>query len=145
MARNRVKKNKDSYPQLIKEITVFLIFLGVLIGAAGYYAYTGLQGNPHDLWGYRRYLAIGVPTLVIDLLHFVAGIGLAATGGKSYAIFGGVASTALAVFYYVFMISATGEAPINLVSLVVISIPVLVWARVSLFLKVDQGGQVFGG
>ncbi|MGF1453412.1 MAG: hypothetical protein ACFB21_15225 [Opitutales bacterium] len=133
--------DKNSYAKVRKEIIVFLVFLGVLIGAAGYFAFTGLRDNPHQLWGLDRHIAIGVPTLIIAVLHIGFGVCLGITSKKIFAILGALAGTILALFYFVFMISATGKPPINLVSAVVVAIPLVLWSRVSTFLKAQSSEQ----
>ena len=134
----RKTTDRNSYAKLKKEIIVFLIFLGVLLGGAGYFAFTGLRDNPHQLWGLDRHIAIGLPLLIIAVLHIVSGVCLGITSKKIFAILGALAGTILALFYFAFMISATGEPPINLVSAVVVAIPLMLWSRVSMFLKVQS-------
>ena len=139
---NPMSKNadKNSYPRLKKEITVFLIMIGVLIGAVGYYAFTGLRDNPNPLWGLDRHLAIGVPLLIIGLLHVASGACLAMTSRAVFAVLGGLFGTMFALFYFGFMISATGRFPINLISGVVIAVPLVLWSRVFAFLKASDSG-----
>ena len=124
--------------KLRREISIFFIVLGVLLGIAAYYALTGITGHPPPLWGYPRHLAIGVPVAVLAVLHFLPGVLLAIFPSRLLCIFGGIASTLITVFYVAFMYSATGNFPINLASLVIIAIPVVVWSRVAKFMRLQR-------
>lgn len=118
---------------------MFLIFLGLLIGAGGYFLFTGLQNNSNPLWGMDRHIALGVPMLAFGLLHVLSGVGLAITSRKAFAIAGSLATTLFVLGYFAFMISVTGELPINLISLVFVAVVIVVWARLLAFLKATPG------
>lgn len=120
--------------KLKKEVGSFLLFLGVILTVVGYWSYNALKGNPHDLFGFSRNVALGVPVLLIGILHLLAGILLFATSQKMWAIIGAVASTLMALFYFTFFVAATGKLPLNLVSALIVIIPIGVWVRTRAFL-----------
>ena len=84
--------------KLKKEVGIFLLFLGLILAAVGYWSYNALKGNPHDLFGFRRNVALGLPMLLLGALHLLAGVLLLATSKKLWAIVGASASTLMAVF-----------------------------------------------
>ena len=129
------------HAKLHKELCVFFIFLGVLLAIPAYLALRGISGNPPPLWGIPRHLAIGVPIAILSALHLVSGILLAIFGSRFFGIAGGIASTLVTAFFFVFMFSATGAIPINLISIVVVAIPIVVWSRVGKFLSTASNAQ----
>lgn len=131
------KSDKTPYAKLKKEITVFLIFMGVLIGIGGYFSFTGLRGNPHPLWGFERHIALGVPMLVLALALIASGVCFAKTSRKIFAIAGALATTLFVLGYFALMISVTGAVPINLISVVLVAVVVVVWSRVVIFPKTE--------
>ena len=123
--------------KLRKEISIFFIVLGFLLGIGAYYTLTGISGHPPPLWGYPRHLAIGVPLAALAALHFLPGVLLLIIPSRLLCIAGGVASTLLAVFYVAFIYSATGKFPINLASLLILAIPLVVWSRAAKFMRLQ--------
>jgi hypothetical protein len=121
--------------KLKKEIGGFLLFLGVILTAVGYWAYNALKGNPHDLFGLSRNVALGAPVLLLGILHVLAGVLLFVTSKKMWAIVGAIASTLMALFYFTFFVAATGKLPLNLISALILIIPIGVWARTHVFLR----------
>jgi len=131
----------ENRTKLHRELCIFFIFLGVLLAIPAYLTLSGISGTPPLLWGVPRHLAIGVPTAILSALHLLAGILLAIVRSRLFAIVGGVASTLITVFYFVFMFSATGTIPINLISIVVVAIPIVVWSRVGKFLSTASNAK----
>jgi O-antigen/teichoic acid export membrane protein len=135
------KADKNSYASLKREITLFLVFLGILLGVIGYFFYTGLKGNPRQLWGLDRNIAFGVPFQLFGTLFLACGMGFGITSRKTFAILGGVVVTLFAIFYFVLMSSATGELAINFMSVVMVAIPILFWSRLNAFFNANQDEQ----
>ncbi len=127
----------ESRQKLQRELSIFFVGLGVLLGIAAYYLLRPVGAPP--LWGLPRHLAIGVPIAVLAVLHVAAGIGLAVSGSPAAGIGGAVASTLVTVFYFAWMISALGTVPISLISGVAVGIPILVWQRTGVFLAASKG------
>ena len=125
--RSRVK--------LQKEIAIFLGVTGFLLGVAAYATFTMLAGKGLPLWGMARNLAIGMPLAILSAWHFIAAVGLATSGKNAFAIFGAISGTCFTLFYFFFMISATGKFPINLISGAIIAIPLVLWPRVWAYRK----------
>jgi hypothetical protein len=125
----------DELAKLRKELCIFFVGIGVLLAMAAYFSLANLGDNAPPLWGLSRWLAIGVPVAILAVAHLAAGGLLGMTGSRAFCIFGAVSSTALAVFYFVFMFSATGTVPISVISLVIVAIPVVVWSRAVLYLS----------
>jgi|SRR5688572_13961668 len=121
--------------KLKKEIGGFLLFLGVILTAVGYWSYSALiLGNPH-LFGFSRNIALGVPMLLLGILHLLAGVLLVVTSKKIWAIVGAIASTLMALFYFTFFVVATGKLPLNLITALIVIVPIGVWARTRVFLR----------
>jgi len=129
---------KNSYTQLRKEIIVFLLGLGTMLAIAGTLTFIYLGSDRSTLWGLERRIAIGTPLLLIAAMHIAAGLGLLITSRRSFGIIGAAAGSVLTLFYFFLMISATGAPPINLMSVVVLLIPIILWQRVIIFLRVEE-------
>lgn len=121
--------------KLKKEIGVFLLFLGVILTAVGFWSYGALKENPHDLFGLPRNVVLGIPTLGLGVLHLLSGVLLLLTSKKIWAIIGATASTLMALFYLTFFVAATGKLPLNLVSALIVFIPIGMWTRTHAFLR----------
>jgi hypothetical protein len=128
----------ESRDKLCKELCIFFAGLGLLLAIAAWFMLMDADGNRPPLWGFPRHLAIGVPLAIVAALHLLSGALLALSRAAMFALGGAIVSTLFAVFYFVFMISATGTPPINLISLVVIAIPILVWGRTGKFLSIKS-------
>ena len=122
----------ESRQKLQRELSIFFVGLGVLLGFAAYYLLRPVGASP--LWGLPRHLAIGVPIAILAALHVAAGVALAVSGSPAFGIGGAAASTLVTVFYFAWMISALGTVPISLISGVAVGIPILVWQRTNAFL-----------
>ncbi len=131
----------ETHAKVLKELCIFFTFLGVLLAIPAYFTLSGISGNPPPLWGIPRHLAIGVPTAILSALHLVSGALLAIFRGRLFGIVGGIASTLITVFFFFFMFSATGTIPINLISMVVVAIPIVVWSRVGKFLSTASNAK----
>jgi hypothetical protein len=127
-------KSTETHAMLRKELCIFFIALGVLLAISAYFVLSGISGNPVPLWGFPRHLAIGVPIAILSVLHLLSGVLLAMLGSPLFSILGGISSTLITVFFFAFMFSATGTIPINLISIVVATIPLVVWSRVGKFI-----------
>lgn len=125
--------------KLRREIAIFFIVLGLLLGALAYFALTGISHHTPPLWGHPRPQAIGVPLAVLAALHLLPGILMLIFPSRLLCMAGAVASTLIVVFYVAFMYSATGTFPISLISLVILAIPVVVWSRVAKFVRLHRG------
>ena len=132
-----IQKTDDGYGKLHKELYGFLIGLGVLLAIAAYIAFSVLNDVPRPLWGVARHLAIGVPLAILAALHLISGVLLATLRNRVFCVIGAISATLLAIFYFVFMFSATGTLPINFLAIVVLAIPILVWARSKKFLSMS--------
>jgi hypothetical protein len=73
--------------------------------------------------------------LLLGILHVLAGVLLFVTSKKMWAIVGAIASTLMALFYFTFFVAATGKLPLNLISALILIIPIGVWARTHVFLR----------
>jgi hypothetical protein len=136
--KKKGKNEKTSRASLRVELSVFFLFLGVLFAVAAYFSYTSLQGDFIPLWGLRRDLAISIPLGVIAILHLISGLLVAVIPHPNVAVVGGVASVLPALFYYSLMITVLGQAPINLIALLLITTPIIVWSRVAKYLSSDE-------
>lgn len=118
-------------PKLHKELWVFFIAIGLLLAVAAYFSLSPVGAPP--LWGFPRHLALGVPIAATSALHIICGGVFAVNGSRMSCIGGALASTFLAAFYFFFILSA-GILPIDVMGLIVVSIPVLVWSRAGKYL-----------
>lgn len=129
------KKSQDTFPKLKKEISFFLIFIGVLLLVGGYFLYTTLKANEISLMGYERHVILGMPTLGLGFIHFMSGVLLATTSKKIFPIIGSLAATVLVLGYLGIIFVTTGKPPVNLLTAVFIAIPIVLWSRTTTFLK----------
>ena len=122
--------------KLHNELSVFFIVLGLLLAVLAYFSLSGISDTLPPLWGFPRHLAIGVPIAILSGLHLASGAFLVILRSRFFCVTGAIASTFITVFYCIFMFSATGTIPINLMSIVIALIPILVWSRVKKYLFV---------
>lgn len=119
------------FNKLKKEIGVFLIFFGVVVTVVGYWACRALDGD-------MRKFIFGVPSVALGILHLSAGVLLFVTSRKVWAIVGASATTLVVLLLLAFMLVTTGGIPLNLVTALIVVIPVGVWVRTSVFLKMNN-------
>jgi hypothetical protein len=113
----------------VKEVAIFAIGMGLIVGFGAYYTLTGLERSAPPLWGLARYLAIGIPLTTLSLCNVVAGIILIAkrtSGAVTFCVFSGFA---IAAFYFVFMFSAAGGPGVNLITGIMVFLPILLFSR----------------
>jgi len=118
------KKNNNP----VKEITVFMIGIGVLLGVGAYFTLNGFRAAP-DLWGFKRNVAIGVPLAVISFTFLFSGVSLQVTKAKWAVICSILSSFIATAFYFLFEISTIGFLRANLVSIIAYALPVLLIIR----------------
>jgi hypothetical protein len=129
-------KIDNDVAKLRRELSIFFIGLGVLLAIAAYFMLASSAGpTPPPLWGLPRRLAIGVPVAVFAGLHVLCGALLAATGLRPFCLGGAIASTLTTAFYFFFMISATGTVGLNLMTIIAVAIPIMVWSRAMGYLQ----------
>lgn len=133
--RKKAKTKAKSKPRnLRRELTVFLVFFSILLAVGAYFAFTGMRDNNRELWGFPIYLALSVPLGLLALLHLASGLLVALVPAREVCVLGGISSTLLALLYFAFMVTSTGQSPINLMTLLFIGIPSLYWSRAALYM-----------
>jgi hypothetical protein len=129
----------EAQAKLRKELCIFLIGLGVILAVPAYFILTGISETAPRLWDLPRHLAVGVPVAVVAGWLVLSGVLLAILRGSFFAILGALATVALALFYFFFMVSATGRMPFNLISILIGVVPILVGSRVGKYLSALKG------
>ena len=109
------KKKKEKNP--IREVSVFGIGFGLLMGYVAYSAFTGIKDAP-DLWGMKRSIAIGSPAAIISVAFLFSGISLIVTKAK-WAVISSILSAFIAAgLYFLFEVSTMGLLQGKLISLI---------------------------
>ena len=119
----------DKPKSVVKEVAVFSIGMGVLLAAAAYFAFTGLDASAPPLWGMQRNLAIGLPVALLAVANIGSGIMLIVqrnSGAVTLSVFSGCA---ISLFYFYFMMSTTGTVGINLITFIMLALPLLLLSR----------------
>lgn len=124
------KKPKDP----VKEIAIFAIGIGILLGIAAYFTLTGLKRAP-DLCGIKRSMAIGIPLAVIAISNAVSGI-LLLKSRSSWAIALCILSAVLlGGSFFIFELLTVGILGCKLISVIIYAIPLILVLRGSKAIK----------
>jgi len=100
-----------------------------MMGVGANYTFTSLERSAPPLWGMARYLAIGLPLAALSVFNVLAGINLIVrrtSGAVTLCVFSGCSISA---FYFLFMFAAAGGPGINLISGIMIVLPILMYSR----------------
>lgn len=114
---------------VVTEFGVFCLILGIGLAALGFVIKLTTPPRAPPLWGMNRGVAIGVPTIVIGLLHAGAGIATLWRRSRMAIAAGMLASVLLPLFFFGMMLSATGTVGPNCVTVLVVAIPIAVVIR----------------
>jgi hypothetical protein len=121
---------EDKPPRsIVKELGIFGIGMGLLLGAGAYFTLTELSQGAPPLWGMQRNLAIGLPLCVLAVANLGSGIGLLVSRTKIMVTLSVMAGLAISVFYFFFMVSATGTVGINLLTVIFLVLPLMLLSR----------------
>lgn len=119
----------DKPKSVVKEVAVFSIGMGLMLAAAAYFAFTGLESGAPPLWGMPRNMAIGIPVALLAAANLGSGIMLIATRNSTAVTLSVFSGCAISVFYFIFMMSATGTVGINLLTFIMVALPLLMLSR----------------
>jgi hypothetical protein len=114
---------------VVTEFGVFCLILGAGLAAFGFVLKSTTPPRAPPLWGMDRGVAIGIPIIVIGLLHIAAGAATLWKRSKSAIVAGMIASALIPLFYVGFMISATGNVGVNCIGFVMIAVPIIAFSR----------------
>jgi len=114
--------------KLIREISIFLIFMGLVYGGLGYLAYSAISPDAAPVYGIPRKLFYGVFLLSFGGIHLLCGILLLSTGKTVFGAIGAIAAALVSVMAFVL----TGFSLFNCLFAIA---PVLIGQRLALIAK----------
>ena len=115
---------KPTYSSLKKEISAFLIIFGLFLGYVS-------RGELNES------VPLNSVIFILAVMHMLAGVWLAATSNKLFAVLGAIAGTLHGVLLLVFGFFVSRYLLANMVNLLTCVIPVVLWIRVSIFLRLE--------
>lgn len=116
---------------VVTELGIFGIGMGLMLGGAAYLTFTQLSPGAPELWGMQRHLAIGLPVSALAVGNLASGVMLLITRKRGFIGACTLAGCAITVFYFFFMVSATGSVGINVLTIVMLVLPLVMLSRAS--------------
>ena len=114
--------------KLVKEISIFLMGIGILLAGVGYLVLTQISPNAPSIGRIDRGVALGVPLLSLGGLQLLCGLLLLITRQVTFAVVGTLASAAIAVMALVI-------GGVSLLTLLFVASPLLLGQRISMLVK----------
>lgn len=95
--------------KIVKEVSIFLVGMGVLFCGLGYFAFTAIPEHAAPIRGIARHVVFGAPLLILGGTQLLCGILFLATDQTLFAAIGAVAMALVAVMALIL----TGVSIIN--------------------------------
>ena len=118
--------------KLVREVSFFLVGMGVLFGGLGAAALASIPPQAPPLYGLPRSLVFGIPLSTAGSAQLLCGILFLATRRTIFGAVGAVAAALVAVMAFVL----TG---ITLINGLLAAIPLIIAQRLSLIAKAADG------
>jgi len=114
--------------KLRRDISGFMIFMGVILGLAIWAFSTQVKPEPQRTDGMEIRTLVGWGVGVAAALYIVTGLLFALISHKIF-IWLGIAWSVLFLLAYAALFASSGDIPVNPISMLIAAIPVLLWIR----------------